>query len=54
MKMRSYVPLPHASLALAVVLVTACTDGTNRDGPASLTIGGRSPTTLSPGRYLAA
>lgn len=52
MKMRPNVPMPHASLAVAVLLVTACTDGSHREGPASLTIGAISSTTLSPGRYL--
>lgn len=49
---RSSVPLPRASLALALLLLTACSDGSNREGPASLTLGTISSTTLAPGRYL--
>ena len=52
MKMRSYNPLPHASLAFAALLATACSDGASREGPVGLTLGSSSSTTLSPGRYL--
>ncbi len=57
MMTRSYLPRPQASLALAVLLASACSDGSSRDGgaslpTASLTSSTTTTTTLSPGRYL--